>query len=179
VLKSKPIWDLPVRLMHWSLIATLVAAWASSDITGPFHEVIGYVAGALVSLRLLWGFTGNRYARFTHFLRTPRTTVNYLRLAFAARAPRHLGHNPLGGWMIVMLLACVAMLVATGWALTTDALWGYAWPIRVHAAFAWLLLVLVVFHVSGVLWTSWQHRENLVAAMFTGKKADAQGDDVD
>jgi cytochrome b len=178
-LKNKPVWDLPVRLLHWALVATLAAAWYSSDITGPAHEWIGYAAGAVVALRLAWGFAGNRYARFTHFLRTPRSTLHYLRQATGGQAPRHLGHNPLGGWMIVLLLTCVALLVATGWALTTDALWGYAWPIRVHAAVAWALLALVVCHVGGVLWTSWQHRENLVAAMFTGRKAQPRADDVD
>lgn len=178
-MKNKPVWDLPVRLLHWSLVATLAAAWYSSDITGPAHEVIGYLAGAVVPLRLVWGFAGNRYARFAHFLRPPQATLRYLRQAAAARAPRHVGHNPLGGWMVVLLLACVAMLVATGWALTTDALWGYAWPIRVHAAIAWALLALVALHVSGVVWTSWQHRENLVAAMFTGQKAEANANDID
>ncbi len=178
-MKNKPIWDLPVRLLHWGLVATLAAAWASSERTGPLHEVIGYAAGAVVLLRLLWGFRGNRYARFAHFLRAPRATLHYLRMAMRGHAPRHVGHNPLGGWMIVLLLSCVAMLVASGWALTTDALWGYAWPVRVHAALAWVLLALVACHVGGVLWTSWQHRENLIAAMFTGRKAAPQPDDVD
>ncbi len=81
--------------------------------------------------------------------------------------------------MAALLLCCVAALVATGWALTTDALWGYAWPIRVHAAVAWALLALAACHVVGVIWTSWQHRENLVAAMITGSKAAPQADDVD
>jgi cytochrome b len=178
-LKNKAVWDLPVRLLHWTLAATLVAAWWTSSRPGPAHELIGYGAAALIVMRLVWGFTGNRYARFAHFLRAPLVARDYLKAVLHQRAPRHIGHNPLGGWMVVSLLACVGALALTGWALGTDLLWGYGWPVRVHGAIAWLLVGLVVLHIGGVLWTSWQHRENLIVAMFSGKKASPRADDID
>lgn len=166
-----------MRLLHWSLVASIVAAWWSSDRTGAAHEYIGYAAVAIVLARLLWGFAGNRYARFAQFVRAPEPTVQYLRAVATGRSARHLGHNPLGGWMVLALLACVSLLALSGWAATTDLLWGYAWPVRLHVGVAWTLVGLVVLHVSGVVFTSWQHRENLVIAMITGqKKPPADGD---
>jgi cytochrome b len=72
--------------------------------------------------------------------------------------------------MIVALLATVAAVSATGALFATDWLWGYAWLANLHAALAWLLIALAAAHVLGVLHASWMHRENLVAAMFTGRK---------
>lgn len=173
------VWDLPLRLLHWSLAATIVAAWITSADTGPAHTWLGYGAGAIVLARLAWGLAGNRYARFAQFVRAPGPTRDYLRAVTAARAPRYLGHNPLGGAMVVALLACVGLLAITGWMLGTDLLWGYAWPVTLHVAIAWLLVGLVALHLAGVAFTSWQHRENLVAAMLTGDKPAAAPGDID
>lgn len=173
------VWDAPVRILHWLLVGAIAAAWITSERTGSSHEYVGYAAGAIVALRLVWGFIGNRYARFRQFVRAPAVTLGYLDAVVRARAARHIGHNPLGGWMVLALLGCVALLTLTGWALTTDLLWGYAWPVLVHVAIAWLLVALIAMHVSGVLLTSWQHRENLVAAMVTGKKKLPEAGDID
>lgn len=172
--KNKPatirIWDWPVRLLHWSLVASIAAAWYTSDEIGPLHEYIGYAAAAIVSARLLWGFVGNAYARFSQFVLGVQPTLAYARQVAAGTAPRYLGHNPLGGWMVVALLACVALVAFSGYLLTTDLLWGYAWPVLIHEALAWTLVALIVAHVGGVVFTSWHQRENLVAAMVTGDK---------
>jgi cytochrome b len=173
------VWEAPVRLLHWLLAAAIAAAWLTSSSTGPAHEYIGYASAAIVLARLAWGRFGNRYARFSQFVRAPATTWQYLRAVLAGRAARHLGHNPLGAAMVVALLACVALVAMSGWLTTTDLLWGYAWPVRLHVALAWLLVGLIVLHVGGVLLTSWQHRENLVAAMITGDKAAASAEDKD
>lgn len=164
------VWDAPVRLLHWALAASIVAAWVTGSSTGPAHAYIGYGSAALVLARLAWGRYGNRYARFAQFVRAPTPTWQYLRAVLAGRAKRHLGHNPLGGAMVVALLTCVGLVALSGWALSTDLLWGYAWPVRVHEALAWLLVGLIALHIAGVLLTSWQHRENLVAAIVTGDK---------
>lgn len=170
--KNKPlaIWDLPLRLLHWSLVLCVAAAWLTRSDTGPQHQYWGYGAAAVVACRFLWGYTGNYYARFSQFVQNASTTLHYLRLVLRGAAPRYLGHNPLGGWMVLALLLCVTLLGVTGWALNTDLLWGYAWPVRVHQTLGWTLLGLIALHLGGVLFTSWQHRENLVAAMLSGRK---------
>ncbi|WP_228895754.1 cytochrome b/b6 domain-containing protein [Pseudoduganella aquatica] len=165
------IWDLPVRLLHWLLVSSIAAAWYTSEDIGPLHEYCGYSAAFAVAARLLWSFAGSSYARFPQFVLGAGPTMAYLRQVLAGTAPRYLGHNPLGGWMVVALLSCVGLVAFTGWLTTTELLWGYAWPVRIHESLAWLLVALIAAHVGGVIFTSWQHRENLVAAMFSGNKS--------
>ena len=172
------VWDKPVRLMHWLLVLAVASAWFTRERLDSLHEWLGYAALAIVALRILWGFAGSRHARFAQFVRAPRATWCYLRAVATGRAPRHLGHNPLGGWMIVALLSCIAALGLTGWLATTDWLWGYAWLAELHAGLGWTLLALVCLHVGGVFFSSWQHRENLVAAMLSGRKAAPRDGDV-
>jgi len=175
----RKIWDLPVRLLHWMLVSSIAAAWISSHYTGAAHEYIGYFAGLIVVLRVLWGVTGTRYARFKQFIRPAGTVYAYLKQVMRGSAERYLGHNPLGGWMIVALLCCVGSLVLSGWMMTTDDLWGYAWPVQLHLGIAWTLVGLIVLHLCGVVFTSWQHRENLLAAMISGnKKVDKTDDEI-
>jgi cytochrome b len=176
--KNLKVWDLPVRLMHWALVFTMIAAWFTSDMVGAAHEWIGYGAGLLVAMRVIWGGIGNRYARFSQFLKSLPATLDYFRSVLSSNVPRYIGHNPLGGWMAVALLVCVGLLTISGWAMSTDLLWGYAWPVLVHVSIAWGMLILIVLHVLGVLFTSWQHRENLLKAMVTGEKAAPEPDDV-
>ena len=164
------VWDLPVRLLHWLLVAAIGAAWYTADQTGPVHEYIGYAACAIVGARLLWGMVGNSHARFGQFVLGVQPTLAYARQVAAGTARRYVGHNPLGGWMVVALLVCVALVALSGWVTTTDLLWGYAWPVLIHEVLAWTLVALIAAHVGGVIFTSWHQRENLVGAMFTGAK---------
>src|SRR5262245_50714224 len=114
------VWDLLVRLLHWSLVAAVIGAWLTRDDEDPRHIWLGYTALTIVAIRLVWGFVGTRHARFSDFLRSPRATAAYLMTVIAHREPRHVGHNPLGGWMIVALLATIAGICITGWLYTTD-----------------------------------------------------------
>jgi len=168
-----------VRLLHWALVATVAGAWVTSGQTGAMHLYLGYAAAAIVAARGAWGFAGNRYARFSQFVRGPSVTWPYLRDVLHGRAARHVGHNPLGAWMVLGLLGAIALLTLTGWLADTDLLWGYAWPVLIHAAIAWTLVGMVALHVGGVLFTSWHQRENLVGAMLTGAKKPPDAGDAD
>lgn len=164
------VWDPLVRLLHVTLAATVIAVWATGHWFHPLHHALGYAAAAIVALRLVWGFVGTPHARFADFVRAPAATWRYARQLAAGREPHHLGHNPLGGWMIVALLATVALTSLTGFLYTTDWLWGYGWLEALHAGLAWLLATLVAGHLCGVLVMSIRDRENLAAAMITGHK---------
>ena len=118
------VWDAFVRIAHWSLVIAVTAAWLTRHSDSPWHEWLGYAALTIILLRLIWGFAGSPYTRFTDFVRRPSATLGYTKAVISHREPRYLGHNPLGGWMIVALITAVALLGLTGWLGTTDTYWG-------------------------------------------------------
>jgi cytochrome b len=164
------VWDAAVRIGHWTLVACVALAWFTRHGGGRWHEWAGYAVLVVVAWRVLWGFAGSRHARFADFLHSPKATFDYARQVAAGREPRHLGHNPLGGWMIVALLVTLVLAAGSGWLYTTDRFWGVAWVEEAHDILANMLFVLAGIHVAGVVGTSLRHRENLVAAMLHGDK---------
>ena len=172
------VWDRTVRVLHWALVGAV--ALSALDLVALFgmHRPAGYLALAVMLTRVAWGGIGGRHARLGRLVHGPRATLRYARAVVAHRAPRHLGHNPLGGWMVIALMLCVAGLALTGWLYSTDAFWGNEGVERMHRALAWGLLGLVVVHVAGVISMSLQHRENLVASMLSGRKRAPAGDDI-
>lgn len=164
------VWDPFVRIFHWSLVALFAVAFVTGDEIEWLHIRVGYAVAALVALRIVWGFVGTRNARFTDFVRSPRDTALYLRQAALWQAPRHLGHNPAGGIMVLALLVMIAGIATTGLAMTTDAFWGSEWVEDLHEGLVYITLGLVALHVLGVVFSSLEHGENLVKAMVTGRK---------
>lgn len=163
------VWDPLVRIFHWTLATAFLGAFLLVD-PRALHENLGWIALAAVGTRIVWGLVGPGYARFTGFVPTPGRFLAYCRNVLRGRERRYLGHNPAGGAMIVALLAMVAILGVTGWMMSLDAYWGVSWVQQLHGATANLALGLVILHVAGVIWASRRHGENLVAAMFTGRK---------
>ena len=164
------VWDPLVRIFHWGLVAAFLVAWATGDEMKRAHVMAGYVVIGLVIFRILWGFVGARHARFVDFVRGPRTVTNYLRDTAWLRAKRYLGHNPAGGAMIIALLVMLSIIGATGYMMTADAFWGVAWVQVAHETAVNLTVGLVVLHILGVIVASYEHGENLVKAMITGRK---------
>lgn len=173
------VWDPFVRIFHWALVASVLAAWWTRHGFGRTHEWIGYIPLVLVALRLAWGFLGPRRARFSQFLRSPGHTASYGRDLVRGKAARYVGHNPLGGWMTVALLVMVTLVSGSGWLYTTDRFWGYEWVENLHDGLTNVLIGLVILHLLGVIWSSIRHRENLAASMFHGRKREPAGHDVD
>lgn len=185
------VWDLFVRLFHWSLLAAITVAGLTGFVLGAtwldIHIWAGAAAAALIVARLVWGLTGPAFARFSGFLTTPGKTLEHLTLLRAGAAPRHLGHNPLGGWMIVALMALILLLAISGtfWlggvfkagplAFYVDYALGRTTG-NLHEVFANLLLGLIAAHVAGALFESWRTAENLPRAMVTGTKERRPGD---
>lgn len=164
------VWDPFVRVFHWSLVALFAIAFVTGDEIEWLHLWAGYAIAVLVALRMAWGFIGTRYARFSSFVRGPRAVASFVNDSLHLRAPRFVGHNPAGGWMILALLAMLIGLSVTGHLLTTDAYWGSEALEEVHEALANITLALVGLHVAGVILASLEHGENLVRAMITGLK---------
>lgn len=164
------VWDPLVRLFHWSLVAGFAIAWLTGDEIKSLHNAVGYVVLGLVAFRLIWGLVGTRHARFSDFVRRPAVILEFLKDMLRGRAKRYIGHNPAGGAMIVALLATVGVISATGILMTTDAFWGAEWLEELHEGSVNFGLVLVGLHVMGVIFASFEHGENLVRAMVTGRK---------
>jgi cytochrome b len=173
-----PVWDPFVRIGHWTLVAGIIAAWITAEGFGVVHEVIGYAVLAVVAARVAWGFTGSRYARFSQFVRGLAPTLSYGRRVLSRTEPRHVGHNPLGAWMIVALLLTITMACLSGALYTTDRYWGVEWVEELHEASAIAVLVLAAIHVCGVIAASLRHREDLIGAMVHGRKRPPHGDDI-
>ena len=167
---SVKVWDPIVRFFHWALVVAFAAAWYSGGIWENPHLVTGYTVLALIVARIVWGFIGSRYARFSDFTYGPRVMIRYLANMLRMRAPRYLGHNPLGGAMVITLLATLLVICISGVMMTTDAYWGVQWVDHLHATASTFALILVALHIGGVIFAGIEHSENLVRAMVTGMK---------
>ena len=185
------VWDPFVRVFHWLLAATVLIDWFTDEPRW-MHIWLGYLAAVLVVLRVAWGFIGPEPARFASFVRGPTEVLGYLGGLVRFSSRRYLGHSPAGGAMVVALLFMVAATVATGFVnLAQDEgagpLAGVIAKVerpprvpgqrrppllskQVHETVANITLLLVVLHLGGVALASVAHKENLVAAMFTGRK---------
>jgi len=179
------VWDLPVRLFHWLLVALLVFQVVTGKIGGrllDWHLCGGYARFVLVVFRVLWGFAGSTSARFASFLVKPAAALRFGARLLARRAETYAGHNPLGGWMVVGLLVSLAFQITTGLfsndgGATTGALAGHVSIelsdrlTELHHFNFWVLLLLAALHTAAALYHWLVLREDLIAAMFTGEKA--------
>lgn len=156
----------------------MIASFVTREGGGALHENSGYVALVAASLRVCMGFMGRGYWRFSQFLNGIPSTLAYAKNVLKNCEQRYLGHNPLGGWMVVALLADAVLTGATGWLFTTDRFWGVQWVEELHAVLGKALLPLLFLHIAGVLFTSYRHRENLIGSMLHGRKPAAKTDDI-
>ena len=178
------VWDPMVRIFHWSLVAAFFFAYFTEDDFLSPHVWAGYTVGGLVLFRVLWGFIGSKHARFSDFVRPPREAIAYLKDELKGQARRYIGHNPAGGANVIALLVSLTFTVVTGlivygagecagplssWLCNTPE-WLPEAGEEIHEFFANFTLFLVVLHVAGVIWSSLLHHENLVAAMWNGRK---------
>jgi cytochrome b len=168
--KTFKVWDLPTRIFHWALVISILGLFLTGDSERlrDIHEYLGYGVAGLLAFRLFWGVFGGVYARFTQFVRGPVETSQYLRSILAGKPRHYLGHNPLGAIAIVLLLTFLLGSSVSGWMLMDDNV--LEEMEEVHEFFTDGLLVLIFLHLAGVAVGSWLHRENLVLAMWTGKK---------
>lgn len=163
------VWDLPLRLFHWTLVISIAVAFLSSEeesALNEWHILSGWVAAVLIVFRLVWGLIGGEHSRFADFIAPSQIADHIADLARGQSEPT-LGHNPLGAAGVVLMLALTAVTVWTG------AFGGEAAE-ELHEVIAWVLLAMVALHVVAVVAMSILERENLVRAMITGDKPAAR-----
>jgi cytochrome b len=202
------VWDPMVRIFHWGLVIAFTVAYLSGDEENSLHIYSGYAVLGLIAFRVIWGLIGSRYARFSDFVYSPATVIQYLK-GLVARKPKHYtGHNPAGGWMVIAMLLSLFVVTVSGLkvyaieeglgplagespALTVISV-AYAddddaghrknenghgedeaaeefWE-ELHEVSSNFMLFLIFLHIAAVIISGRLHKENLVKAMFTGKK---------
>jgi len=178
----RPLWDLPTRIVHWSLVVLLLVSWFSAGENMQIHRWSGYGVVGLLVFRLWWGVAGGSTARFAHFLKGPKATLGYMRTLGDRKPGDSDGHNPLGAWSVLAML--LVMLVQVGLGLFASDLDGLeSGPLshlvsfdasraaaELHETVFRVLQALVALHILaiGFYWV-WK-RQNLIGAMVTGKR---------
>jgi len=189
-IQQTKVWDIFIRIFHWSLLATFVITYLTEDDFPSLHVNAGYAMMALIVMRLIWGFIGSYHARFSSFVVKPSNVIEYMKEVVQFRSKRYLGHNPAGGAMVIALLISLSMTLLFG--LLTYGATEFSGPLaglvsgvneslanifeELHEFFANFTVFLVILHVFGVAVASFQHGENLIKSMFTGYKRTNQND---
>lgn len=176
------VWDIYIRLFHWLLVGLLGFSWWSGERHEmEWHRLSGYAILFLLIFRLYWGFMGSGTARFVHFVRSPRTAFAYLRNLRTRPYRATAGHNPVGGWsVLLMLVSLIAMVTAGLFAVDVDGL--ESGPLADYVSFDQgrmaadlhgllfnLLLALVALHIVAILYYLLRLRHNLIGPMIHGR----------
>ncbi|MGO4872591.1 MAG: cytochrome b/b6 domain-containing protein [Roseiarcus sp.] len=176
------VWDAPTRLFHWLVVALVAAAYATQALNWmDWHALAGDAVLVLVAFRLVWGFVGGETARFAGFLASPREALGHLKTMLKREPDLQVGHNPAGGWMVLMLLALLLGETLTGLYALDDVaevgpLTPYVpapvanWIDAAHATLWDILLAAVALHVLAVATYALAKGQNLLTPMITGRK---------
>lgn len=168
--RTVAVWDLPLRLWHWALAASILAAWFTPTAYDKAHRIVGYTVLGLLAFRLVWGFWGSRYSRFRMVGVRLRAAPRYLWNLRRGITGRYIGLNPAGTLMLVALLLSIAVSAITGAMSVMVTFFGVWWVEDTHHYSSDAVIVLVVLHILGVVLMGLLQRENLIRAMFTGRK---------
>lgn len=176
------VWDAPVRLFHWALAGLVVFSFVTGKLGGswmPWHLKSGYGILALLFFRIAWGVAGSDTARFSGFVRGAHAALDYARALWKRRPPAVVGHNPLGGWMVVLMLAVLLLQAATGLFADDDIATQGPLAVKVsnatvermtaiHKWNAWVVVGVVTLHVLAIAIYQWGLKVNLVGPMVHG-----------
>ena len=178
------VWDTPTRIFHWLLVGLVIFSLISGNIglsAMQYHEWSGFAILALVGFRLVWGFVGGRYSRFSNFIKGPAAVIRYARSLLKKDTEIYIGHNPLGGWSIIAMLVSLLIQVGTGLFANDDILTEGPlyylvskdtsdWLTGIHHLNLNILMGLVVIHIIAVIFYLVAKQENLIKPMIVGSK---------
>ena len=176
------VWDLPLRLFHWLLVASMTASYVTARLGFDWmqwHFYLGYWTIGLLVFRVLWGFFGPRHARFSSFIHAPGAIWLYMKSMFQRDSVRSIGHNPVGGLMVILMLLLVAVQATTGLFTTDDVVWAGPYNASVSSSTASTLSTIhninfniiigaVCLHIAAILFYALYKRQNLVVPMLHG-----------
>lgn len=174
------IWDLPVRVTHWSLALLVPAMWITAENhEWGWHTRLGLVVLGLLVFRVVWGFLGTDTARFASFVKGPGRVLAYLRGEYDDKA--HKGHSPLGALAVLGLLGTIAAQVGMG-LFAGDPYDGATGPLNgligvmtagaiteVHEAFVYVVFAMIGLHILAIGIYGVLKAQKLIGPMITGK----------
>ena len=112
--KNLEVWDILIRIFHWSLVVSFITEYLTRTEKNEIHIYAGYTVLGLIIFRVVWGFMGSRHARFSNFVTSYSAVERYVKSLFSKKTKRYVGHNPLGGWMVIAMLITLFMLSYSG-----------------------------------------------------------------
>lgn len=186
------VWDIPTRLFHWGIVILLAFQWFSIEIMDDwmdYHELGGYALLTLILFRILWGFWGTLYARFSDFLHAPKHILTYIKTIHLADSRPYAGHNPMGGIAVVVLLTLLLLQAVSGLFMTDDIFFygPYYSAVndeiqklmsRLHNLTFDVLLWFIGIHIATIAYYELFKKQRLIKAMFTGEKHGVTGDSI-
>lgn len=182
--RKVPVWDLPTRLFHWTLVLLVIFSIVTVKVGGDWmvwHERSGLSILTLLAFRIIWGFVGGEHARFASFIRGPGTTIRYALATLRGGGARHLGHNPLGAGSVIALMLSFGTQAVTGLFVDDEiATRGplansvsgtvVTWATRIHRWNEKVMIALVILHLCAIAFYAIKKKDNLVGPMFSGEK---------
>ena len=188
-MKFVRVWDVPIRLFHWLLVVAIIGLFTTGKLGGnwmQWHERIGYFVLGLILFRVIWGVVGSTHARFSNFVRGPKTIFGYMKVFTKKDAPHYLWHNPMGALSVVAILLVVGFQAVSGLFADDDimlkgpyaAAVGSDWSSLFTKLHKWnsdLILILTGIHIAAILYYVRVKKDTLIKPMFTGKKPSIDG----
>lgn len=179
-MKKIRVYDLPTTIFHWIFAILFLTAFGITKVVDDesalftFHMLIGIMLFAVVVWRITWGFVGSKYARFSSFQLNPKDLLIYFRDFFTTKTKRYLGHNPASSWAAIIMFILALGLGLTGYMMAQGT--GKDFYEDIHELMANAFIIVVIFHVVGILLHTFRHRDNIGLSMINGKK-DALNDE--
>jgi len=164
------VWDFPLRVWHWALAGFVLIACVTPNTFDRLHRLAGYAVIGLLAFRLIWGLIGSRHSLFARISLKLRAAPQYIVGMLRGETGRYLGLNPAGAAMLVVMLALLLVSTVSGVMQVSVRFFGVGWIEQTHSLSSNAIIALIAVHVLGTLWMSMLQRENLVRAMFTGRK---------
>jgi cytochrome b len=176
------VYDFPTRLFHWIFAGLFLTAFGISKLLDDesrwfnYHSLAGLTLGFLVLLRVLWGFTGTKHARFSNFALNPKDLFGYVKGMLMGNKSRWAGHNPASSWAGIGMMLMAIGLAITGFLMTSGS--NKEFFEDFHEFFANAFMILVLLHVLGIILHTIRHREIIGLSMIDGRKVNIESDEV-
>lgn len=179
-MKLTKVYDWPTRLFHWSFVVLFLSAFFISKVIDDdspayaYHMLLGFLLVGTVILRIIWGFIGSKYARFSSFSLKPPELLNYLKNLLLGIKERKLGHNPASAWAAIIMMALAIGLGVTGYLMVTNN--NKEFFEDIHELMANAFIIVAIAHVAGVILHSLRHRDGIAFSMIHGQKKPVNGE---